>query len=320
VKSAGKDAEDPPDTFWEIYDDDNGLPGASISKAGYRVIRGDNWPIRDEWTSIEVDTDTPLKQGQKYYWVARVSPNVATTSRVWVWRQASAGDVRYFSNDGVNWTAMGSGFYVYKVEAPILEKVLVSPFKTWRPGQIVSIDLPDRGVTGEYLVQKVTLAPTFSKPSIWTYRIEYGGRLLGIADFLKALVSAQQKKQIVDTAILSKFVYGEDKINVVDEIDFTYTMEDTKVEQSLETTALAFETVGSMLTVSCPGTWANPKYRTSSNGEDWSAWREITPNGVVVQVAYPGYVELQANGEINIYNWKKPMIETNVVCGFVVVG
>ena len=75
----------------------------------------------------------------------------------------------------------------------------------WEPGQIVDIRLPDRGVIGEYLVQRVSISPTWANPSIWTYRIDYGGRLLGIADFLKALVSAQQKKQLAETAILSKF-------------------------------------------------------------------------------------------------------------------
>jgi hypothetical protein len=45
----------------------------------------------------------------------------------------------------------------------------------WVPGQIVNINLPDRGVVGEYLVQKVSLSPTWASPSIWTYRIDYGG-------------------------------------------------------------------------------------------------------------------------------------------------
>jgi hypothetical protein len=91
----------------------------------------------------------------------------------------------------------------------------------WQPGQIANVNLPDRGVVGEYLVQRVTLTPTWANPSIWTYRIEYGGRLLGIADFLKALVSAQQKKQMVETAILSKFNRQTETVGVSD------TMTDT---------------------------------------------------------------------------------------------
>jgi len=88
----------------------------------------------------------------------------------------------------------------------------------WQPGQMVEINLPDRGVQGTYLVQRVTISPTWSSPSIWTYRVEYGGRLLDIADFLKALVSAQQKKKLNETAILHKFIYGAEKLALVDEL------------------------------------------------------------------------------------------------------
>jgi hypothetical protein len=91
----------------------------------------------------------------------------------------------------------------------------------WQPGQIVNINLPDRGVVGEYLVQKVSLSPTWASPSIWTYRIDYGGRLLGIADFLKALVSAQQKKQLAETAILSKFDRQTETAGVTDTVTDT---------------------------------------------------------------------------------------------------
>ena len=88
----------------------------------------------------------------------------------------------------------------------------------WVPGQLVTINLPDRGVTGTYLVQKVTISRGVG---FWTYHLEYGGRLLGIADFLKALVSAQQQKKLNNTSILHKFVYGSDAVKVTDELILT---------------------------------------------------------------------------------------------------
>lgn len=89
----------------------------------------------------------------------------------------------------------------------------------WQPGQIVDIRLPDRGVTGEYLIQRVTISPTWSNPSIWTYRVEYGGRILGIADFLKALVSSQQKKRNIEPSkSIQKYVYGEETLELKDEL------------------------------------------------------------------------------------------------------
>jgi hypothetical protein len=88
----------------------------------------------------------------------------------------------------------------------------------WHPGQLVQINLPDRGVTGTYLVQRVTLSPVLNSPTIWSYKIDYGGKLLGIADFLKAMVSAQQKKQLNETSILHKFIYGRERLGVRDQL------------------------------------------------------------------------------------------------------
>jgi len=89
----------------------------------------------------------------------------------------------------------------------------------WAPGQLVTINLPDRGIQGTFLVQKVTITPC--TPEKWTCRVEYGGRLLGIADYLQALWKAQQKKKLNETTILHKFTYGQEKVQVADEIHIT---------------------------------------------------------------------------------------------------
>lgn len=89
----------------------------------------------------------------------------------------------------------------------------------WQPGQLVQISLPDRGINATYLLQKVTLST--GNQELWTYTVEYGGRLLGIADFLKALVSAQQRKKLNETAILHKYIYGTDTAGVKDELIIT---------------------------------------------------------------------------------------------------
>lgn len=91
----------------------------------------------------------------------------------------------------------------------------------WVTGQLVEIDLADRSIQGTYMAQKVTISPTLSNPSIWSYRVEYGGRLLGVADFLTALVSAQQKKQLSDTAIIQKYTNVNEKVKVTDELVLT---------------------------------------------------------------------------------------------------
>lgn len=83
----------------------------------------------------------------------------------------------------------------------------------WNPGQIVIINLPDRGIDDQFLVQKVTVSRGIK---FWSSKIEYGGRLKGIADFLKALVSAQQSKQSSTSALLHKFVRKVDIADVED--------------------------------------------------------------------------------------------------------
>lgn len=87
---------------------------------------------------------------------------------------------------------------------------------TWQPGQLVNINLPDRGIEGTFLVQRVTITPI---ANLWQYRIDYGGRLLGIADFLKALVSAQQKKRNISPAQnVQKYVGSEEGLGLADEL------------------------------------------------------------------------------------------------------
>ncbi len=86
----------------------------------------------------------------------------------------------------------------------------------WEPGQFVTIQLSDRGVEGEYLIRRVIITPEVMDK--WRYRIEYGGRLLGIADYLKALISKQQQTDLAETNILYKFIYGTEKSAISDEL------------------------------------------------------------------------------------------------------
>jgi len=98
----------------------------------------------------------------------------------------------------------------------------LAPNKNWQPGQLVTIDLQDRGISNTFVVQSVVLSP--EKNGFWSYRIQYGGRMFGIADFLKALVSAQQQKKLNETALIHKFNYSEETSKMTDEILFTPRM------------------------------------------------------------------------------------------------
>jgi len=89
----------------------------------------------------------------------------------------------------------------------------------WQTGQLLTIDLPSRGITGTFLVQKVGITPLTG--TAWTYKIEYGGRLLGIADYLQALWKAQQKKKLNETTVLHKFTYSQETVQIADEFETT---------------------------------------------------------------------------------------------------
>jgi len=78
----------------------------------------------------------------------------------------------------------------------------------------VAVELPERGINSVFLVQKVGIS--LSEAGLWIFNVEFGGRLLGITDFLKALVSAQQKKRTNETNLIHKFVYGTEAISLTD--------------------------------------------------------------------------------------------------------
>ncbi|MCW2279112.1 LamG-like jellyroll fold domain-containing protein [Heliophilum fasciatum] len=86
----------------------------------------------------------------------------------------------------------------------------------WAPGQLVAINLPSQGVANTFTVQKVTTKPL--TPDTWSYTVEYGGRLIGIPDFLKAIVSSQQSQTQLDNVVLNKLVYGNEEILVADQL------------------------------------------------------------------------------------------------------
>ncbi len=92
----------------------------------------------------------------------------------------------------------------------------------WKPGQLVVINLPDQGIQGTYMVQRITVRNLDQAEQ--TYNIQWGGRLLGIADFLRALVAKEQKKRLAETTLLSKYTYGLERVEVLDEMDGTHRL------------------------------------------------------------------------------------------------
>ncbi|MBC9786737.1 hypothetical protein H1S01_20140, partial [Heliobacterium chlorum] len=200
----------------------------------------------------------------------------------------------------------------------------------WVPGQVVTIQLPDKGISNTFLVQKVTLSPL--TPDIWTYSVEYGGRLISIPDFLQALVSAQ-KTESNETVLLNKFVYGTEGLQVGDQMTVTTGQMPYRLEESREDVITAIlegdsdeppviSTCGSCLIVSTCNAWQAPSANitTSLDGLNFTPWQTLDMDRVMT-VPYPGFFKLASFGtDIRYYNFKKPFEETSNVCGEVVVS
>lgn len=197
----------------------------------------------------------------------------------------------------------------------------------WKPGQIVNINLPDRGVVGEFLIQRVTIFPMLNNPSIWTFQVEYGGRLFGIADFLKALVSAQQKKRNIEPSkSIQKYVYGQETLGFMDELttitkELPYIVEESINKRVLLTSENEFMSapitaVGSMLRITLLGWESWPDVEIYDEVED-----EWYPVDLLRAIPAPEVILLRADKAcaLDIYNYKLAFVETDVVCGMVVV-
>lgn len=88
----------------------------------------------------------------------------------------------------------------------------------WAPGQIVTIALPLRGINASFMVQRVSMKP---RPiSGWNTTVNFGGRLLGVADYLKALIN-DQKGETATTNAIMKYTRGLETVAITDELTTT---------------------------------------------------------------------------------------------------
>jgi hypothetical protein len=64
----------PPDTYWHVYTDNNGIPGVSISQNGFGTVLGVDWARSLSWSTAEIKLSEPLQEGQQY-WLVVMSEN-----------------------------------------------------------------------------------------------------------------------------------------------------------------------------------------------------------------------------------------------------
>lgn len=183
-------------------------------------------------------------------------------------------------------------------------------------GQLVRINLPALGIDNTYMVQMVE---TFYRYGIWEYAIHFGGKLIGVQDYLQALISNQQSAVDVNTEILQKYIYVNEVALLADELTVTTRADDDPwyVEESykakLSNSSVTFNSVGSLMIATVNGTTSGLKYRF--NAGTWVDWR----HNVLADVPHPCSIEVSTAGIADVRNWKEPYTETDVITGEVIV-
>jgi hypothetical protein len=116
----------PPDTHWYVYNDNNGVPGISITKT-YGIVTGEQWPASTaEWATAEIELEEYLQDGQQYWLVLAAQGTYNSTDQVKY--RCTKGDVdvypdgqRAYSSDGTSWSKQANDI-AFKIEAPLVNE------------------------------------------------------------------------------------------------------------------------------------------------------------------------------------------------------
>lgn len=72
----------------------------------------------------------------------------------------------------------------------------------FEPGQVVYINISSRGIDNYFVVQRVSQRV---EGKTWKYTVEFGGRIKGLEDVFKAILSAKKDSKDKDAAYVQKF-------------------------------------------------------------------------------------------------------------------
>ena len=211
--------------------------------------------------------------------------------------------------NGTAWTTIQIGSYITRT-------------KGYQAGQLVTINLPSYGINNTYMINSVI---SQYRSNQWEYVIQFGGRLLSVADYLQALISNMNNAdEVSPTDILKKFITTSETATLADELTTTtrditspWYIEDSvkfrvNAVTATETSAL-YTAVGTFLILSTNDRrgWGTNEYY---NGTAWTTIQigELVELGNTV-------LQVRSDRNIEIYNFKIAYTETDVVCGEVVV-
>jgi len=86
----------------------------------------------------------------------------------------------------------------------------------WAPGQVVTVDLPDRDAEGQFMVQEVNISPYTSED--WKFTITAGSTLHGLAAWLAEIRKAQKSVKPDVATVLNKVEAVADSVVLTDTV------------------------------------------------------------------------------------------------------
>jgi hypothetical protein len=183
-------------------------------------------------------------------------------------------------------------------------------------GQLVKINLPEKGLVNTYMVQAVKTTYT---NNVWEYTISFGGKLLGVEDYLQALITNQQNAVQTNVEVLQKIITVTETVMLSDELTVTYRDADDEfyVEDSVKLKVInetkQFNSVGSYMIANVTGLNGGLQYRIDSGS--WVDWQ----HNELVTIPHPCTVDVMTSSVAEVRNWLMPYTETDVITGEVVV-
>ena len=125
------------------------------------------------------------------------------------------------------------------VEGKIITRTgLLSPGSIFKPGQYLTVNLPSYGLSTDttFLIQEVNIEPMEGSTTEYKYTIKFGGKIVGVQEFLETLAAQQEAGNETDIA---------DEIITIEHVADTLLFEDGGATPLIETPPYKYAGAGS---------------------------------------------------------------------------
>ena len=194
--STGKEGS-PPDVHFHVYNNNEGVPGESIS-TDYGVVTGDNWPSGRQWVGTKIVLDEPLQEGQQY-WLVLAGQGVYNyydnVRYVYSDGDVYADGYRCTSSDGMTWNKTHNRDLAFRLDAPIYKDKWVPLGTFWS----LDWDSPDDSL--EAIVTARDRMELLRKSTFQTSQVLQNKSLYELAEIVLQDAGLMPDEYIIDPAL-----------------------------------------------------------------------------------------------------------------------